>query len=233
MNDCEIHSEVPDSSDSFLVASTSSETNQGLRKLVARRDGYRCYLCGVPTGATLEHVSARAEHARVGAARPSRLENLRLACPFCNSTKGDRPVEDFLEKELWRIMPPADLPQDSRAMLLKFFGWELESGYVQTGTPNAKLELKDGIVAVLIRAGVRDRWHRLELGAEANDRVAYAAWDFLRRHSTPPTPKLRKATANERRAEQRTQQRIAANKRQRRAQQAAIAQATPAQTALA
>jgi hypothetical protein len=172
------------------MATANSDVTQGLRNIIARRDNYRCYLCGVPTAATLEHVIPAKRNARgVPTLGRSKLENLRLACPYCNATKGDRPVEDFIALERWRIDPPQDLPATSRDMLAQCFGWRKREGTVYTGSTNAHLELKHGKVAVLVRAGDRDQWHRYFLGPQAHPRVALAAWDFLRRHNTPAKPR--------------------------------------------
>ena len=157
----------------------SSDTTQGLR------DGYKCYLCGVPTAATLEHIAPRQDGGR------SKLENLCLACPHCNSAKGTASVEEFLAQERWRIEPPADLPENTRDMLAQCFGWRRRDGIVYSGSSNARLEVRGNFVSVIVRAGVRDGWHRLSLGPQHNPRVALAAWDFLRRHNTPPRPRRR------------------------------------------
>lgn len=165
------------------VSRPRGDTTQGLRKIVARRDGYSCHFCGVPTAATLEHLKAMNQGGR------SKLHNLRLACPYCNSTKGDRPAELFVGEERWRLSPPEGLPESTLAMLELCFGWKKREGIVYSGSPHARLELKQGEVAVLVRAGERDNWHRLLLGPEGHPRVALAAWDFLRRHNTPAKPK--------------------------------------------
>jgi hypothetical protein len=119
----------------------------------------------------------------------SKLDNLRLACPYCNSTKGDRPAELFISEERWRVAPPENLPEATRDMLALCYGWKKSEGTVYSGSPHARLELAQGQVAVLVRAGERDNWHRLLLGPEEHPRVALAAWDFLRRHNAPAKPK--------------------------------------------
>jgi hypothetical protein len=163
----------------------SADTNQGLRRLVARMHGYRCYLCGVPTAATIEHVLARKGGGRSG------LENLQLACPYCNSTKGDRPVSEFLAEEKHLIPPPDDLPASMKDMLAKCYGVHKRAGVISTGTPNAKLELTAGVACALVRAGSRDSWHRFVLGEADDPRVVWAAWDYLRRHNTPTAKEVR------------------------------------------
>jgi hypothetical protein len=170
----------------------STDTQQALRRIVARRDGYRCHYCGVPTAATLEHTEPLKRDKRgqkTNGDANSWLGNLRLACPYCNSTKGDRPVEDFVRNELWKLLPPPGLPQTTREVLTQCFGWTKREGIVYTGTTNARLEIRGGMVAVLVRSGTRDEWHRLALGPQTHPRIALAAWDFLRRHNTPDTPK--------------------------------------------
>lgn len=162
----------------------SNDVWQGVRALLARRDGYRCFYCGVPTAATVEHLQARANDGT------SDLANLRLACCYCNSAKGDGDPQEFLDSGRWRLVPPADLPTEARGMLERFFGWGHREGTVHTGTPQARLELSSqGEVSILVRAGRGDEWHRFQLGPADNARVTLAAWEFLKRHNTPAKPK--------------------------------------------
>jgi hypothetical protein len=158
---------------------------QALRKIVARRDGYRCRYCGVPTAATIEHIIARSLDGG------SRAENLCLACPLCNSIKGDRPVADFLASNRWQLTPPP-LPDTLSEMLKDCFSWEHRSGLLATGSANAKLQLRDHTVTLMVRAGAHDDWQLFRLGQADHPRVISASWDFLTRHNTPKRPKRRR-----------------------------------------
>lgn len=71
-----------------------------LRRQVLKRDGWRCYLCGValepedselPTRATVDHYYPRALGGR------TIFANLRACCWACNQAKGDRPPGAPLE----------------------------------------------------------------------------------------------------------------------------------------
>jgi len=157
-----------------------------MRRIAARRDGYRCCYCRVPTGATIEHLKARTSGGS------SWMDNLKLACPYCNRKKGTRPIDEFLARELWRIDPPEDLPGDARQMLKECFGWENSSGLVATGSTNSKLELKGGELAILVRTDKATPWFRYPLGASASPAVSAAAWDFLTRHDTPGKPQRKR-----------------------------------------
>lgn len=164
-----------------------ADTWAGLRRLVAKRDGFSCVYCGVPTAATIEHVAPRSANGG------SDHENLRLACPHCNSTKRDQPVDEFLKSGAWRIPTPPDLPGTVREMLLSKFGWEGQSGgLVSTGSSNAKLKLAAGQVVLLVRAGKRDEWHQIQIGREDHPHVVAASYDFLAHHYTPQKPRRKK-----------------------------------------
>jgi DNA-directed RNA polymerase subunit RPC12/RpoP len=163
----------------------SQATWASLRSLVAKRDGYRCRYCRVPTAATIEHVEARSQGGS------SWADNLVLACPYCNRKKGTRDVALFLATEDWRLTPPP-LPTSTVEMLHTFFAIKPESKIISTGSTNAKLELSGDDVSVLVRAHKRDQWRRMQLGPESNPAVAGAAWDFLTRHDTPPQPRRRR-----------------------------------------
>lgn len=146
------------------------------RDIVARRDGYRCFYCKVPTGATLEHVDALHNDGK------SEFENLRLACPWCNSKKGSTPVDEFLATEGWKL-PIPELPATLAEMLLRFYNKELEPE-MTTGVPNAQLHVKNGIAIALVRTHKRSEWQVLPLGPQDHPKVIRASWDFLARHNT-------------------------------------------------
>lgn len=160
----------------------SREVWEATRKIAARRDGYRCRYCKVPTAATIEHMVARSKSGG------SSMDNLCLACPYCNSRKGDRPLEAFLEQQLFKLARPA-MPETTREMLSNFFGWNEGTGWVSTGSTNAKLQIKGGKVSLMVRAGKTDAWHEFILGALDHPKVTLASWEFLARHFTPKKPK--------------------------------------------
>lgn len=150
-----------------------------LRRLAARRDGLRCAYCGVPTGATIEHVRPRAEGGS------SWSQNLVLACPWCNRHKGTKDAEIFKAEGGWRLERPQDLPEDTLSMLKICFGWKDTFGLVATGCTGAKLEVKKGQVTILVRPDKHSPWFRYPLGDSSSSAVTQASWDFLTRHDTP------------------------------------------------
>lgn len=156
-----------------------------MRSIAARRDGYRCCYCRVPTAATIEHVDARSKGGSNWA------DNLMLACPYCNRKKGDRPLERFLAEEGWKLVRP-ELPGTVKEMLKQCFAWERGTGVVSSGSTNAKLELSNEEAILLVRAHKTDAWQRLRLGRADTPAVTQAAWDFLTRHDTPTRPRRRR-----------------------------------------
>ncbi len=63
---------------------------------VFERDGYRCYKCDkllTRFSATLDHIEP------VSKGGDNSLDNLRTACLHCNSQRGNKPLQEFLEKE--------------------------------------------------------------------------------------------------------------------------------------
>lgn len=156
------------------------------RAIAARMHKMRCYYCNVPTAATIDHVRPRAEEGR------SWMNNLVLACPYCNTRKSKRDVEEFIASGDWRLERPADLPPTMAAMLAEHFGIE-NAGEgkqeVRTGSAHARLELQEGKAALLVRPGSKYPWTRFELGPADRPEVIAGAWDFLRRHHTPKEPK--------------------------------------------
>jgi hypothetical protein len=152
---------------------------KALRKMVARRDGYRCRYCGVPTAATIEHIIPRAGNGG------SRGENLCLACPWCNTYKNDRPLDEFLASGDWQL-PKKALPNNINQLLEENYNCLTQQGVIKSGSTNARLLLIDDDIYLEVRAGKGDDWQRLRLGQKDNARVVSAADDFLRRHFTKP-----------------------------------------------
>jgi 5-methylcytosine-specific restriction endonuclease McrA len=77
--------------------------NQQLRQAIRERDGDQCQYCAItvdwkdrrgPAGGTYDHVDADG---------PTSLENLVVACRGCNSSKGDLPLQVFLEQTGYRF----------------------------------------------------------------------------------------------------------------------------------
>jgi len=166
-----------------------SDNRRAMREVAAARFGFRCHYCGVPTGATIDHVVARASD-EASRTTVNQLENLRLACPYCNFSKGDRPVEEWLAAGGARLEPPP-LPRDVLSLLGTIFQVERDAdGAFLSGSPNARV-FADGDVALEVRSSRRSPWHSFPLGAGDHPAVVRATWDFLRRHMTPE----RKVTA--------------------------------------
>lgn len=153
-----------------------------MRSIVAARDGYRCFYCRVPTAATIEHTEALA-NAGAGE-RPSQIEKLRIACPYCNSLKADEPIDSFLAREGWKIDLPKDLPETAVEMVRICFGLSAEGETVPTASTNSRLRFRNGVAIAEVRAHKRDPWQRVALGPQDHPRVIAACWLFLRRHNT-------------------------------------------------
>lgn len=149
-----------------------------LRSIVAARDGYRCCYCRVPTGATLEHVNARSAHGGHHA------ENLRLACPSCNSRKGAMALDQWIATRGWELPEPGPLPA-SVSELAERFGGLSEGGYLASGSTNARALIREGLVFLEVRYGKGGPWQTIRLGREGHPAVVFACFDFLRRHHTP------------------------------------------------
>lgn len=154
--------------------------------------GYQCYICQVPTAATIEHIHPRSRGGLSG------FDNIRIACPWCNTRKGAKPLEQFIAEGGHLIEAP-ELPATVE-QLISQFGWdgvEPTDGSelaISTGSNNAKLVLQalDAIapderrrVACVFRPSKHEAWLHRVLGASDDPEVVFAAWNFLVRHYTP------------------------------------------------
>lgn len=151
---------------------------QALRSIVAARDGYRCCYCRVPTGATLEHVNARS--AKGG----HHAENLRLACPSCNSRKKDTPLSQWLESRGWELPDPGPLPGSVSALAEERYGGLSAGGYLSSGSANSRVLVREGVAYLEVRYGKAGAWQTFRLGSQEHPAVVFACFDFLRRHHT-------------------------------------------------
>lgn len=141
--------------------------------MIARRDGYKCRYCSVPTAATIEHMTPLSKDGR------SVADNLCLACPYCNNRKGERDAQAFIDSGDWRMEAPDSLPATTALMLAEMYG---AADKVATGSSHARLHIEDGQVILLVRPSRHEDWQRLRLGAEDHPRVVAASFDFLERH---------------------------------------------------
>lgn len=144
--------------------------------MIARRDGYRCKYCHVPTAATIEHMKPLSKGGR------SRAENLCLACPYCNNHKGERLADEFFESGDWRLDAPSSLPETVSDLVADRYG---AGEKVMTGSHHARLYIEEGQVILLVRPSKHEEWQRVRLGKENHPRVVAASYDFLERHYTP------------------------------------------------
>ena len=155
-----------------------SSNNQGLRELAAFIEGgYRCYYCKVPTAATIEHIEA---YSKGGA---THIDNLKLACPYCNTRKGRMEVADFIQSKRWQLEIPADLPPSVRDLLKENYSWEGKNP-IRTASAHSRVFLEEDQVFIEIRPGKKYDWQRTLLGKETNPKVIAATYDFLNRHYT-------------------------------------------------
>jgi hypothetical protein len=161
-----------------------SQDASGLRAIAAKLNGGKmvCHYCGCPTAATIEHVHPRHHGGH------SWLDNLVLACPYCNQRKSTREVEEFVASGDWKLAVP-ELPDTLSEMLRVNFGWDEGTGKVRTSSSNSQLEVREDRVAALVRPGKKYEWTRTLIGARDDPAVIAAAWVFLKRHHTPKTPK--------------------------------------------
>lgn len=60
---------------------------------IYKRDGYMCLYCGATEDLTLDHIMA------LDNSGPHREDNLLVACRRCNSSKGAKPLEDWLQTQ--------------------------------------------------------------------------------------------------------------------------------------
>lgn len=150
-----------------------------LRAMVARRDGIGCCYCKVPTAATLEHVTARSRNGG------HRAENLRLACPSCNSRKRDEPLDSWMSRKGWLMDKPSELPPTVSQMIRSHFDPQFSGqGYFSSGSTNSRLLMQEGRCILEVRPGRNYPWVKLLLGPEDHPRAVLGAYDFLRRHNT-------------------------------------------------
>lgn len=154
----------------------------GLRAIVARRDGMRCVYCKVPTAATLEHVNPRS------VSHDHTADNLRLACPLCNSTKGDEDIRSWVARKGWVLPPPPPLAESVSLMLRDLYdpNFPEHGGYFTTGSTNSRVHIHHGRCFLEVRPGKKYPWERIMLGVEEHPRVVRATYDFLRRHYAKP-----------------------------------------------
>jgi hypothetical protein len=152
-----------------------------LRGLAARNpEGMVCYYCKVPTAATIEHMDARAEGGK------SKLDNLVLACPYCNTRKSTRSAQEFIESKRFELIHP-ELPDDAFSLMRENFGWV--GGDLLTNSPHSRVRVKDDYILLLIRPNRKYPWTIINLGYYRNPKVVSATYDFLARHYTPKKPK--------------------------------------------
>jgi hypothetical protein len=154
-----------------------------LRGLAAQESGMNCIYCRVPTAATIEHLNPRVRGGR------SEINNLALACPLCNTRKGTKDVQQFIDSGRWKLEYPDDLPETVLGVTSKYFGWAGETGHLRTGSPHARLKLYQQQCLLEIRPGKRYPWTIVNLGPADHRLVAKASYDFLQRHFTPDQPK--------------------------------------------
>lgn len=147
----------------------------GMRALLANSGKMRCAYCGCPTAAELEHIKPRAGGGK------TTIENIALACPYCNRKKGEREAAEFMASGDWRISPPEDLPQDLLEMLGKEFAWQ--EGDVRTGSKNARVRVGEDVL-LMIRPSKKQPWSYLRIGEAADPKTTLPVWDFLVRHQT-------------------------------------------------
>lgn len=175
---------IPDSNNNKKRERKGSN-HQGLRALAAFMDGMRCVYCGVPTAATIEHVEAFSKGG------VTQIDNLKIACPYCNTRKGDMEVEDFKESERWKLELPKNLPETVSLLLLEEYNYSQGAGIIRTSSTNSRLKIEKGDVFLEIRAGRRYDWETIFLGKENHPKVVAATYDFLHRHYTTEKTILR------------------------------------------
>ena len=158
-----------------MTKRSPSQTQTSLRRMVARRDGYSCHYCRVPTAATIEHMDP------LGGGGRSNSANLRLACPFCNTRKGERGADEFIDSGDWR-RDADQIPEDFSLWLTTNYG---QADLVKTGSIHAQLLIEREIVYLLVRPSKKEDWLKVKLGAKDHPRVIAAAIDFLERHYAP------------------------------------------------
>lgn len=113
------------------------------------------------------------------------MTNLVLACPWCNSTRGNMPYEEWVASRGWILPWPKDLPLDVREMVAREFGQKPRGQFIQTGSTNSRIHLPGddtGNVILEVRAGRDWEWHQFQLGRDGTRTTVYGAYEFIRRH---------------------------------------------------
>lgn len=152
-----------------------------LRGLVSRNsEGMRCCYCGIPTAATIEHLNPRASGGK------SKLDNIALACPYCNTRKGKMQPQDFMDSGRWKVEIPV-MPASAEDMLFDYFEWK--GGTLLTGSSHARAEIRDNYIIIMIRPNNKYDWTVINLGDIKHPKAIAFAYEFLVRHYTPPKPK--------------------------------------------
>lgn len=103
-----------------------------VREYLLTKWGRKCAYCGVENVPfEVEHIIAKSKGGS------NRVSNLTIACHACNSSKADKPVEEFLQKKpevLKRILSQAQAPLKDAAAV-NATRWELYKRLQLTGLP--------------------------------------------------------------------------------------------------
>lgn len=99
-------------------------------------------------------------------------------------------MQEFIDSKDWKIPKLDPLPDTIFEMLQAEFGWESKCGMVYTNSSHAKMEIKNNLVFVMVRAAKPDEWRKLQLGAVDDAKTIKLSYEFLKRHFTPKKPKV-------------------------------------------